>query len=316
MSGYRIGVHVPVIGGVKNVPLIAKELGADAFAFFTKNQKQWKGKPLTEEDVGAFKSNLQESGISPKFVLPHNGYLINIGNPYEEKRKKSLESLTEEAERAHLLGLEFLNFHPGTHLGLLSERECLQLVASGMDEVLQAMPRITLVIETTAGQGNSVGYRFEHLAELIALSRHPGRVGICIDTCHIFAAGYELRTEEGYHDTFEKFSRTIGFEKLKGVHLNDSRSPLGSRIDRHASLGRGELGLETFRRFLKDPRFEEVPLILETPVPALWMDEIAFLKELTRLSPSDPLPPLRRAEDLPEDHSLLPGRKLRNLLRK
>ena len=314
MIGYKIGVHVPVIGGVKNVPLIARELGAEAFAFFTKNQKQWKGKPLTEEDTKAFRQNLQEVGIAPKFVLPHNGYLINIGNPFEEKRKKSLNSLKEEAERALLLGLLTLNFHPGSHLGLLSERECLQLVASGINEVLQGIPQITLVLETTAGQGNSIGYRFEHLAELIHLSLDPERIGVCIDTCHIFAAGYELRTEEGYEETFLSFSQVIGFDKLKGVHLNDSRSPLGSMIDRHASLGRGELGLQTFHRILHDPRFQGIPLILETPNPSLWIEEISFLKTICLLSPTEPLPPLRGVEDLPEDHRLLPGRKLRNLL--
>jgi deoxyribonuclease-4 len=316
MTGYKIGVHVPVIGGVRNVPLIARELGAEAFAFFTKNQKQWKGKPLTPEDIEAFQRNLQEVGIPPRFVLPHNGYLINIANPYEEKRRKSLDSLREEAERAHLLGLETLNFHPGSHLGLLPEEECLGLVAAGMNEILDAVPQITLVLETTAGQGSSIGYRFEHLAELIDRSHYPERVGICIDTCHIFAAGYELRTDEGYQSTLKTFDRLIGFRKLRGVHLNDSRSPLGSRIDRHASIGRGELGLETIRRILGDPRFEDVPLILETPNPALWLDEIAFLKKITTLSPSDPLPPLRRAEDLPEEHRLLPGRKLLDLLRK
>ncbi|MCX7787295.1 MAG: deoxyribonuclease IV [Spirochaetes bacterium] len=316
MTRYKIGVHVPVIEGVKNVPLLAQALGAEAFAFFTKNQKQWKGKPLTEDDIRAFQGNLQKVGISPTFVLPHNGYLINIGNPYEEKRKKSLESLKEEAERARLLGLETLNFHPGSHLGLLSEQECFRLVASGMNEVLEAVPQITLVLETTAGQGNSIGYRFEHLAELIQLSLNPERVGICIDTCHIFAAGYELRTDEGYEATFQAFSTIIGFHKLKGVHLNDSRSTLGSRIDRHASIGKGELGIETFVRILRDPRFEGVPLILETPNPSLWPDEIAFLKEIPHLSPSDPLPPLRRSEDLTDHHRLLPGRKLRDLLRK
>lgn len=315
MADYKIGVHVPVIGGVKNVPLIARELGAEAIAFFTKNQKQWKGKPLTEEDIQSFQQNLKKVGIASKYVLPHNGYLINIGNPYEEKRKKSLESLKEEAERARLLGLESLNFHPGSHLGLSSEPECLRRVASGMNEVLETVPHITLVLETTAGQGSSIGYRFEHLAELIHLSLYPERVGICIDTCHIFAAGYELRTDEGYETTFETFDRIIGFPNLRGVHLNDSRSTLGSRIDRHASIGKGELGIETFRRILKDPRFEGVPLILETPNPSLWIEEIAFLKELSLLSPSDPLPPLRRPEDFPEDHRLLPGRKLRNLLR-
>ena len=316
MIRYKIGVHVPVIGGVRNVPLIAKELGADAFAFFTKNQKQWKGKPLTEEDIQAFQQNLKEVGIFPQFVLPHNGYLINIGNPFEEKRKKSLDSLKEEAERARLLGLGTLNFHPGSHLGLLSERECLQLVASGINEVLQMIPQITLVLETTAGQGNSIGYRFEHLAELIHLSLYPERLGVCIDTCHIFAAGYELRTQAGYEETFQSFSRIVGFDKLKGVHLNDSRSPLGSKVDRHASLGRGELGFQTFHRILHDPRFEGVPLILETPNPSLWMEEITLLKDISLLSPTDPLPPLRGVEDLPENHRLLPGRKLRNLLRK
>ncbi len=297
MAAYRIGVHVPVMGGIQNVPLIARELGADAFAFFTKNQKQWKGKPLTEESIRAFKENLLKTGISPSLILPHNGYLINISNPYPEKRRRSIDALIEETQRAHLLDLEALNFHPGSHLGLLSETESLRLVAEGMNEVLETVPRIILVLETTAGQGNSIGYRFEHLSELISLSTQPDRVAVCIDTCHIFAAGYELRTEEGYATTMETFSRTVGFSKLRGVHLNDALSSYGSRVDRHASIGKGNLGLETFRRILTDPRFQEIPLILETPNPRLWEEEIQYLRRLAALPDSAPLP----SPGLPQD---------------
>ncbi|MFQ3619645.1 MAG: deoxyribonuclease IV [Spirochaetales bacterium] len=313
MAAYRIGVHVPVLGGVRNVPLIAEELGAKAFAFFTKNQKQWKGKPLTKEDIQQFQYHLEKVGIAAEYVLPHNGYLINIGNPDKEKRIRSIDALIEEADRAYQLGLHLLNFHPGSHLGQLSENQCLHLVAEGMRQVLQAVPGVILVLETTAGQGNSVGYTFEHLAELIELSSSPERVGVCVDTCHIFAAGYELRTEKGFEKTFESFSKIIGFEKLKGLHINDSRVDLGSRVDRHASLGKGYLGIPTFARFLRDARFEDLPLILETPNPRLWRQEINLLKQVAEGVALEELPPLGGAEQLPENYRLLPRTKSSHL---
>lgn len=280
MGKKYIGIHVPVIGGVENTPFLATRLGAESFALFTKNQKQWKGKPLTPEAAARFRENLKASGIQPHLVLPHNGYLINIGNPDPEKRRRSIDSLKEEAERVRELGLLSLNFHPGSHLGRLGNEECLDLVAQGMNEILGAVNGISLILETTAGQGTSIGWKFEQIARLIEKSAAPDRVGVCIDTCHIFAAGYELRTESGYKKTMADFEKTIGFSKLRGVHLNDAKSEFNSRVDRHASIGKGNLGIEAFRLLLSDPRFDNIPLVLETPSHRLWEEELILLKSI------------------------------------
>ena len=275
-----IGAHVSAAGGVQNAPLNAQKIGANAFALFTKNQRQWKAKPLKEEEIAGFKKNLREAGIAPRHVLPHDSYLINLGNPEAEKREKALGAFIQEAQRAEQLEIPLLNFHPGSHLGRMSEEECLQLIAEGMNAALAETDYIRLVIENTAGQGSAVGYSFEHLARLIELSLDPDRVGICIDTCHAFAAGYDFRTGETFEHTTDALSRTVGFDKLMGVHLNDAKSEFSSRVDRHKPLGDGNLGLEAFRLLMNDPRFDEIPLILETPEPERWADEITMLRRL------------------------------------
>jgi len=280
MSKKFLGAHVPAIGGVQNTPLTARSIGAEAFALFTKNQRRWEGAALTDEGVREFKKNLAAVGIRPEHVLPHNSYLINIGHPDPARREKSVLSLEDEARRAAALGLWMINFHPGSHLGLLSDEECLDIVSRGMDQVLSAVPGITLVVETTAGQGSSVGWKFEHMARIVAASDHPGRIGICIDTCHIFAAGYDLRTRSAYEKTMEAFDRIVGFGRLRGVHLNDALSDFGSRVDRHASIGKGSIGREAFRLLMRDPRFDDVPILLETPNHKLWEEEILMLRNL------------------------------------
>jgi deoxyribonuclease-4 len=280
MEQKYLGAHVPVIGGIYNTPRTAESIGARAFGLFLKNQRQWRGKPLTEKDIAAFRGNLEKSSILRENVLPHNGYLINVGHPDPEKREKSLASLTDEAVRASRLGLVQLNFHPGSSLGLISDEECLELTARGMDEVFAAVPDVALIIETTAGQGSSVGWKFEHIARIISASTVPERIGVCIDTCHIFAAGYDLRTRKSYEETMEKFARAVGFGKLLGVHLNDAKSDFGSRIDRHESIGKGRLGLAAFGFLMKDPRFDGMPILLETPNHNLWAEELLLLKKL------------------------------------
>lgn len=272
-----VGAHVSIEGGVQNAPLNAKAIGAKAFALFTKNQRQWSAKPFTQKIIDEFKANLKEANIEPKHVLAHDSYLINIGSPEPEKRQKSLEAFIDEAKRCEELGLDKLNFHPGSHLNKMSEDECLKIVADGMNETISKTVSIKLVIETTAGQGSNVGYKFEHIARLIELIDNKDRVGVCIDTCHIFVAGYDIRTKESYEATMSEFDRVIGFRYLAGVHLNDSKPKLGSRVDRHENLGKGELGLEPFRFIMNDDRFDDIPLILETIDETLWADEIKLL---------------------------------------
>ncbi len=290
-----VGAHVSASGGVENAPLNAQAIGAKAFALFTKNQRQWKAKPLSEESIEAFKRNLEASGIAPKHVLPHDSYLINLGHPEPEKREKSLESFIHEIERCDQLGLEKLNFHPGSHLVKIpkrdpdydakieaAERECLERIAESMNRAVEATPdsRVKLVIENTAGQGSNLGYRFEHLAHLIDRMEAKERVGVCLDTCHTFTAGYDLRTPETYEATMKAFDEIVGFDYLEGMHINDSKPPLGSRVDRHHSLGMGELGWEPFRLIMNDPRLEDIPLILETIDESLWPEEIRRLYAL------------------------------------
>ena len=277
-NGYYIGAHVSTSGGVQNAPLNAKEIGANAFALFLKNQRRWFEKPYPSDRVEKFKENLQRLGFKADKVLPHAGYLINLCSPDREKAEKSFLALKDEVERAHQLGLKFVNFHPGAHLNKYSEREALKIIAEKVNQIIAETKGVVLVLETTAGQGSNLGYRFEHLAAIIEEVEDKTRIGVCIDTCHIFAAGYDISTERGYFKTFEQFEEIIGFEYLKGVHLNDSKTPLGSRKDRHALLGEGYIGLTPFRLMVNDERFKGVPLILETPDPKRWPEEIALLK--------------------------------------
>ena len=277
-----VGAHVSAAGGVENSPLNARRIGARAFALFTKNQKQWQAKPLEAAGIAAFKKNLAESGIAPRHVLPHDSYLINLGHPDPEKREKSILALLDEARRAGQLGLSFLNFHPGSHLGELSDEHCLDQIADGMKRILRETDGVTLLVEGTSGQGHHVGHRFEHLARLLERVADPGRSGVCLDTCHLFAAGYDLRTPEAYRATMERFDAIVGRENLRAAHLNDAKSELGSRIDRHDSIGKGKLGVEAFRLLMNDPRFDDMPLILETIDEALWPAEIEFLYSLVK----------------------------------
>jgi deoxyribonuclease-4 len=277
-----IGAHVSSAGGVQNAPLNAKAIGAKAFAMFTKSQRQWAAKPLTMENIDGFKTNLKEVGISPEHVLTHDGYLINLGNPDDTKREKSYASFVEEIKRVEALGLTLLNFHPGSHLREISEGECIELISECMNLAIEETSTGVLVIENTAGQGSNMGYTLEHIADLIDDVKNKKRVGVCIDTCHAFAAGYDLRTKKGVDSFVKQFDKLIGLKYLKGMHLNDSLKDIGSKVDRHESIGKGKLGREAFVQIMNNPAFDNVPLILETPNSDIWESEI---RDLYSMSP-------------------------------
>ncbi|NLS12264.1 deoxyribonuclease IV [Vibrio sp. SM6] len=277
-SNKWIGAHVSAAGGVENAPLRAHEIGATAFALFTKNQRQWVAKPLEHHSIEAFKRNCSRLGFRPEQILPHDSYLINLGAPDPEKLAKSRAAFIDEMARCELLGLTLLNFHPGSHLKQTSEAECLATIAESINLAHQAVPNVVAVIENTAGQGTNLGWRFEHLAQIIALVDDKSRVGVCLDTCHTFAAGYDLRTYDACETTFAEFDKIVGFEYLRGMHINDSKTPLDSRVDRHHSLGKGEIGAACFEYIAQDSRFDGIPLILETIDPDLWPQEIAQLQ--------------------------------------
>ncbi|MFU8819626.1 MAG: deoxyribonuclease IV [Desulfurivibrio sp.] len=272
-----IGAHVSASGGVQNAPLNARAIGATAFALFTKNQRRWVARPLEPATIAAFRENLAAVGIAPEHVLPHDSYLINLGHPDPEGLAKSRTAFLDEMRRCEQLGLVMLNFHPGSHLQKIDEEECLERVADSINWALARSRGVTAVIENTAGQGSNVGYRFEHLAAIIAGLEDKSRVGVCLDTCHSLAAGYDLRTRAGCEAVFAEFERVVGFSYLRGMHLNDAKSEFGSKVDRHASLGQGRLGLEVFRYLMNDPRFDNIPLILETIDESRWAREIKML---------------------------------------
>jgi len=276
MSKY-VGAHVSASGGVFNAPLNAMKIGAKAFALFTKNQKQWSAKPLEDDVIGLFKDNLAQSGIKPYHILPHDSYLINLGHPEEEKRLKSLEAFIDELQRCSQLGLDRLNFHPGSHLKQISEEECIDRIALSMNEAIKMVEGVNLTIENTAGQGSNLGWRFEQIAAIIERIEDKSRVGVCIDTCHMFTAGYDIRTRKTYDATWDEFSAIIGFKYLKGMHINDSKPDLGSHVDRHDSLGKGKIGLDAFGFLMNDPRMDNIPLVLETIDETIWAQEIQLL---------------------------------------
>lgn len=280
MSNKFVGAHTSAAGGVFNAIKNAQEIGAQAFALFTKNQRQWKAKPLDPETIDTFKRMLDESGILPKHVLPHDSYLINLGHPEPEKRQKSYDAFVDEVERCMQLGLDRLNFHPGSYLKKISEAECLDAIADNMNRTLDVTEGVSLVLENTAGQGSNLGWKFEHLAHIIDKVEDKSRVGVCIDTCHMFTAGYDIRTKEAYDISMAEFGNIVGFEYLKGMHLNDSKPDLGSHVDRHDSIGKGKIGLEAFRYIMNDPRMDDIPLILETIDPTIWAEEIKLLYSL------------------------------------
>lgn len=273
-----IGAHVSAAGGVDQAVKRAYELEATAFALFTKNQRQWRAAPLTDEVISAFRSACEQYNYSPGQILPHDSYLINLGHPVEEALEKSREAFLDEMTRCQQLGLTLLNFHPGSHLQQISEDDCLKRIAESLNIVLDQTEGVTAVIENTAGQGSNLGFRFEHLAAIIDGVEDKSRVGVCIDTCHAFAGGYDLRTEEECVKTFEEFERVVGFRYLRGMHLNDAKSEFNSRVDRHHSLGEGNIGKTVFSWLMKDARFDGIPMILETIDPEIWKDEIAWLK--------------------------------------
>jgi deoxyribonuclease-4 len=273
-----VGAHVSASGGVENAPVNASAIGATAFALFTKNQLQWISSPLTKNNIRLFRENCEKFGYKPFQILPHDSYLINLGNPDPEALKKSRDSFIDEMSRCEQLGLDRLNFHPGSSLGKISEEECLMRMAESLNMAHDKTKGVIAVIENTAGQGSNLGYTFEQVRFLIDHVDDKSRVGVCVDTCHSFAAGYDLSTDEGFKKTFEQFDHVIGLKYLKGMHLNDAKKGLGSRVDRHDSLGKGLLGIQVFKNIMKDKRFDDMPLILETPDETIWAEEIALLK--------------------------------------
>ena len=277
-----IGAHVSASGGVFNAPLNAHEIGATAFALFTKNQKQWVAKPLTDEEIGKFKDNCAKYGYTAAQILPHDSYLINLGSPREEGLQKSRAAFIDEMRRCEQLGLDRLNFHPGSHLKEISVDECLATIAHSINLALDKTQGVTAVIENTAGQGSNLGYTFEQIAQIIEQVEDKSRVGVCIDTCHSFAAGYDLSTELGFTQVFEHFENVIGFKYLRGMHLNDATKPLASKVDRHSTLGNGVLGMVPFQMIMKDSRFDGIPLILETPDPDIWTQELDLLRSFQK----------------------------------
>ena len=277
----RVGAHVSIAGGVENAPLNAQAIGAKAFAMFTRNQRQWHSAPLSAVSIEAFRRNCEEAGFLSEHILPHDSYLINLGAPDPAKLEKSRKAFTTEMQRAEALGLTMLNFHPGSHLKLTDEETCLATIAESVNLSLDATAGVTAVIENTAGQGTNLGWRFEHLARIIELVEDKSRVGVCLDTCHLFASGYDLRTPEAFDATLAEFDRVVGLSYLRGMHLNDAKQKLGSRVDRHACIGEGMIGREAFVHLMQHPAMEEIPLILETPNSESWAEEIEMLYSFT-----------------------------------
>ena len=276
----RIGAHVSAAGGVENAPLNALTIGADAFALFVKNQRQWSAKALEVESINKFDENLKLANIKKEHILPHNSYLINLGHPDTEKRKKSINAFIDEIQRTNLLELKMINFHPGSHLREISENECLENISNSINFIIANTSDVKLVIENTAGQGSNLGYKLEHLAYLIDKTQNKQRVGVCIDTCHFFAGGYDLRSKESYKKTMSEFDKLVGYKYLSGMHLNDSKNSLGVKKDRHESIGKGTIGFEAFENIMRDENIDEIPLILETINPEIWADEIKLLRQM------------------------------------
>jgi len=282
-SGMKyIGAHVSAAGGVENTPVNAARIGANAFALFTKNQRQWAAKPLEKESIRNFCNSCEKLGFAPAQILPHDSYLINLGHPEPAALVKSRAAFLDEMKRCEQLGLDRLNFHPGSHLNLTDENRSLKTVGESINRALDQTAGVTAVIENTAGQGTNLGYSFEQIATIILHVEDKSRVGVCIDTCHACSAGYDLKSADGYRQTWEHFASVIGFSYLKGMHLNDTKKEQGSRIDRHELLGKGLMGPEVFERIMNDPKFDGIPLILETPDENAWAGEIAWLRSVAK----------------------------------
>lgn len=277
-----IGAHISAAGGVENAPLNAHAIGAKAFAFFTKNQRQWFASPYTQQNIDLFKARCGELGYSPNQILPHASYLINLGHPEEEGLNKSRNAFNDEMKRCEQLGIDRLNFHPGSHLNKISIDDCLDRIAESIDIALEKTHGVTAVIENTAGQGTNLGHTFEQIAHIIDKVEDKSRVGVCLDTAHTLAAGYEIRTKEGYDETFNLFEQIVGFHYLKGIHINDSKKELGTRVDRHDSIGKGLMNMDLFSFLMNDTRLDNLPMILETPDESLWAEEIELLYSLQK----------------------------------
>ncbi len=271
-----IGAHVSASGGVESAPANAREIGANAFALFTKNQRQWVAKPLTSGSIKLFKEHCAAYGLDADYILPHDSYLINLGHPEAEGIERSRAAFLDEMQRCEQLGLRMLNFHPGSHLNKIPVEACLDRIAESINIALEKTQGVTAVIENTAGQGSNVGNEFWHLKYIIDRVNDKSRVGVCLDTCHTFTAGYDLVNE--YDKVFEEYEVTVGFHYLRAIHLNDSKKTLGSRVDRHDSIGKGLIGLDFFKRFMTDARFDDMPIVLETPDESLWPEEIRMLR--------------------------------------
>ena len=282
VSNKKIGAHVSATGGVENAPKNAHDIGAKAFALFTRNQRQWRSAPLSEKSIELFKQRCAEFSYTAGDILPHDSYLINLGHPETEGLEKSRMAFLDEMQRCEQLGLDRLNFHPGSHLNKMTESECLSRIAESINWALDKTSGVTAVIENTAGQGSNLGFTFEQIAEIIRQVEDKSRVGVCLDTAHTLAAGYEIRTEEGFRDTFARFEEIIGFKYLRGMHINDSKKELATRVDRHDSVGKGVMGLKMFELLMNDARFDGIPLILETPDETLWAEEIKLLYSLEK----------------------------------
>lgn len=277
-----IGAHVSASNGVSQAPINAHAIGADAFALFTRNPSRWASKPISEKEAIAFKENCEKYGYTSDKILPHDSYLINLGAPEAEKLEKSREAFLDEMQRCEQLGLTMLNFHPGSHLNMMPANDCLDLIAASINLTLEKTSGVKAVIENTAGQGSNLGFSFEQIAHIIDKVEDKSRVGVCIDSCHAFAAGYDLSTIDGYADTWRRFDEIIGFKYLSGMHLNDTKKGLASKVDRHETLGNGVLGADFFSFLMNDPRMDNIPLILETPNESIWAQEIVWLKSLIK----------------------------------
>ncbi|QCI21454.1 deoxyribonuclease IV [Buchnera aphidicola (Hyadaphis tataricae)] len=273
-----IGAHVSSSGGLEKAVLRAVEIEATAFSFFTRNQRQWFSPKLTQKKIEVFKQHCVQYHFHPYQILPHSSFLINLGHPVDIELEKSRLSFIDEVLRCEQLGLIFLNFHPGSHLNQITEDICLKRIAESVNIALDKTKHVIAVIENTAGQGTNVGYCFQHLSKIIKNVNDQSRIGVCLDTCHLFSAGYDLRTVKDCEDTFNHFNDVIGLKYLKGIHLNDSKKQFNSRVDRHQSLGMGTIGTAPFRWIMKNKNFYNIPMILETTNPTIWKEEISWLR--------------------------------------
>jgi AP endonuclease-1 len=292
-SPWKIGAHVSAAGGVENAVRNAAMVGANAFALFVKSQRKWDSPPLSAENVDAFKRRMREFGYSPRHVIPHGSYLVNLGNPDEEKRQKSFNCFLDDLQRCEQLGLELYNFHPGSTVGQATKEESIALIAECINNAHKVTKYVTIVIENMAGTGNVIGSQFSELKGIIDRVEDKTRVGVCLDTCHAFAAGYDISTKGGWDATLSTFDTEVGLLYLKGLHLNDSKAALGSKKDRHENIGLGHLGISTFRHVVSDPRTQDIPLILETPTfeaTDIWTKEISALNCLSNLVDDSEVP--------------------------